>query len=80
MCPVNYHYMGAKRNSLKVQHTDFDILSFTVFIYIDLGVLKALLNKYTDPSSLYGMSAICSTEFKAFSIYLIKFSMFKMMF
>jgi len=50
--------MGAKRNSFKVQHKNFDILIFTVFIYIDLGLLKALLNKYTDPSPLYSLSAI----------------------
>jgi hypothetical protein len=72
--------MGAKISSFKVQHTNFNILIFTVFIYIDLGVLKALLNKYTDPSPLYSLSAICGTEFKAFNIYLIKFNMFKMMF
>jgi hypothetical protein len=72
--------MGAKRSSFEVQHTNFNILIFTVFVYIDLGVLKALLNIYTDLSSLYSLSAICGTEFKAFHIYLIKFSMFQMMF
>jgi len=75
-CRVNYHYVGAKRSNFKVQHTNFDILIFAVFIYVDLGVLKALLNKYTDPSPLYSLSAMCGTEFKAFNIYLIKFSMF----
>jgi hypothetical protein len=68
--------VGAKRSSFKVQRTNFVVLIFTIFIYIDLGVLKALLNKYTDPFPLYSLSAICGTEFKAFSIYLLKFSMF----
>jgi hypothetical protein len=41
--------MGAKSSGFKVQHTNFNILISTVFIYIDLAALKALLNKYTDP-------------------------------
>jgi hypothetical protein len=72
--------MEAKRNSFNIQHTNFIILIFTVFIYIDLGVLKALLGKYADPSPLHSLSAIHSAEFEAFNIYLIKFIMFKMMF
>jgi hypothetical protein len=55
-------------------------LIFTVFVYINLGIHKIILDKYTDPSSLYSLSAICSTEIEALNIYLIKFSMFKMMF
>ena len=72
--------MGTKRSRFKIQHTNFYILIFTVFIYINHGILKTILNKYTDPYSLYSSSAICGTEFKAFNIYLIKFSMFKVMF
>jgi hypothetical protein len=68
------------KESFNIPHTNFNILIFTVFIYIDLGVLKALLNKYANPSPLHSLSAICSAEFKTFNIYLIKFSMFKMMF
>jgi hypothetical protein len=49
-------------------------LIFTVFIYINLGALKVLLNRYADPSPLHSVSAIRSAEFEAFNIYLIKFS------
>jgi len=72
--------MNEKRSSFKIQHTNFNILILTVFIYIDLEVLKALLNKYAEPSPLHSLSAICSAEFEAFNISLIKFSMFKIMF
>jgi hypothetical protein len=38
--------MGDKRCSFKVQHKNIGILIFTIIIYIDVGVLKALLNKF----------------------------------
>jgi len=52
-------------------------LVFAVFVYINFGTFEALLGEYSNPSFLHGLSTISSAELKAFDIYLIKFSIFK---